>query len=162
MNTARKLKITDVQTDNGKTEKVEMSTQCIFNGTPEDYTIDFDEIFAENMKSHTTVHVTGGKSVDLIRQGAIDTEMIIETNKRHNCVYSTPYGDIMMGIQASEVVSHVHENSVYLRMSYKIDYYGNVAQDKRMILEVGGEIQENENKDSEIKDNEKNEKDGNE
>ncbi len=138
----RVLKITDIASDGEATEKVEMETTCTYYGTPDNYTVVFDELFAEDMKSRTTLRVKNGSCAHLLRQGAINTELIIEKGVRHNCAYSTPYGELMVGITATEFISNAKENSLHLQMNYTVDFYGEINQTKEMTVEVGNVIPE--------------------
>lgn len=138
----RVLKITDISSDGETTDKIEMETTCIYYGTPDNYTVEFDEIFAEDMKSNTVLRVKDGRCAHLLRRGSINTELIIENGVRHNCVYSTPYGELMVGITGSEFISRADDKKVYLKMDYTVDFYGEVNQTKEMTVEVGSVIPE--------------------
>lgn len=140
MNEERLLKIIDISSDGVDTDKVEMETTCIYYGTPYNYTVEFDEIFAEDMKSHTVLRVKNGECAHLLRRGSINTELIIEKGKRHNCAYATPYGELMVGITAQEISSDAKEDSLKLKMNYTIDFYGEVNQTKEMTVTVGKKI----------------------
>ncbi|MBE6790002.1 MAG: DUF1934 domain-containing protein [Ruminococcaceae bacterium] len=140
MNEERLLKIIDISSDGVDTDKVEMETTCIYYGTPDNYTVEFDEIFAEDMKSHTVLRVKDGECAHLLRRGSINTELIIEKGKRHNCAYATPYGELMVGITAQEISSDAKEDSLKLKMNYTIDFYGEVNQTKEMTVTVGKKI----------------------
>lgn len=140
MNEERLLKIIDISSDGVDTDKVEMETTCIYYGTPDNYTVEFDEIFAEDMKSHTVLRVKNGECAHLLRRGSINTELIIEKGKRHNCAYATPYGELMVGITAQEISSEAKEDSLRLKMNYTIDFYGEVNQTKEMTVTVGKKI----------------------
>lgn len=138
----RVLKITDISSDGENTEKVEMETTCVYYGTPDNYTVEFDEIFAEDMKSRTTLRIKNGNSAHLLRRGSINTELIIEKNVRHNCAYSTPYGELMVGITASLFESEASEDRLHLQMNYTVDFYGEVNQTKEMTVIVGKPVGE--------------------
>ena len=138
----RILKITDISSDGETTDKVEMDTTCVYYGTPDNYTVEFDEIFAEDMKSRTILRVKDGCCAHLLRRGSINTELIIENGVRHNCAYSTPYGELMVGITASQFISEATKDSLFLRMNYTVDFYGEINQTKEMTVEVGRLIPE--------------------
>ena len=142
MTEQRILKITDISSDGENTEKVEMETTCQYYGTKDNSTVEFDEIFAEDMKSRTTLRVKNGSCAHLLRQGSINTELIIEKGVRHNCAYSTPYGELMVGITATDFISEAEENSLRLKMNYTVDFYGEINQTKEMTVEVGDIIPE--------------------
>lgn len=142
MNEERLLKIIDISSDGETTDKVEMDSTCVYYGTPDNYTVEFDEIFAEDMKSHTVLRVKNGNSAHLLRRGSINTELIIEKGIRHNCAYATPYGELMVGITAQDIESKAEADSLKLQMNYTIDFYGEVNQTKQMSVIVGKVINE--------------------
>lgn len=142
MTEERLLKIKDVSSDGVDTDTVEMETTCRYYGDEINYTIEFDEIFAEDMKSHTVLRVKDGKCAHLLRRGSINTELIIEKGKRHNCAYSTPYGELMVGITATDFESRKQGNLLRLKMNYTVDFYGDINQTKEMTVIVGKTVTE--------------------
>lgn len=137
MNDVHILKITVSLFSEGKTETSETTTQCVYFGTPDNYTIEFDEAFADDMNSRTTLNVRNSKCVRLLRKGSVDADMVMEEGIKHNCVYSTPYGDIIIGVRASEIESLACDNFVHLRLRYEIDYRGNATQEREIRLDLG-------------------------
>ena len=137
MSEERLLKIKDVSYDGTDTDTVEMETTCRYYGDDLNYTIEFDEIFAEDMKSSTVLRVKDGKCAHLLRRGSINTELIIEKGVRHNCAYSTPYGELMVGITATEFESRKMGTLLRLKMNYTVDFYGDINQTKEMTVTVG-------------------------
>lgn len=142
MTEERILKITDIASDGETTEKVEMESTCTYYGTEDNYTVEFDEIFAEDMKSHTILRVKNGNCAHLLRQGSVNTELIIEQGVRHNCAYSTPYGELMVGITATDFISEMKADGLRLQMNYTVDFYGEINQTKQMTVEVGKAVNE--------------------
>ncbi len=138
----RTLKVIDVSSDGENTDTVEMETTCIYYGDTDNYTVEYDEIFAEDMKSHTVLRVKNGNCVHILRRGSINTELIIEKGVRHTSAYSTPYGELMVGITASDIVNLKTPNSHVLKMNYAVDFYGEVNQTKELTIIVGAELPE--------------------
>ena len=141
----RLLKIKDVSSDGENTETVEMETTCSYYGDESNYTVEFDEIFAEDMKSHTILRVKDGKCAHLLRRGSINTELIIENGARHNCAYCTPYGELMVGITGTDFISEKRGNLLRLKMNYTVDFYGEINQTKEMTVVVGKPVIERKN-----------------
>ena len=142
MTEERLLKIKDVSSDGVDTDTVEMETTCRYYGDDVNFTIEFDEIFAEDMKSHTVLRVKDGKCAHLLRRGSVNTELIIEKGVRHNCAYSTPYGELMVGITATEFESRRQGTLIRLKMNYTVDFYGDINQTKEMTIIVGKPVVE--------------------
>ena len=145
MTEERLLKIKDVSSDGENTDTVEIETTCHYYEGDDSYTVEFDEIFAEDMKSHTVLRVKNGNTAHLLRQGSINTELIIEKGVRHNCAYCTPYGELMVGITATEFDSSKRGNLLRLKMNYTVDFYGEINQTKEMTVVVGKPVAERKN-----------------
>ena len=137
MTEERLLRIKDVSSDGVDTDTVEMETTCRYYGDDLNYTIEFEELFAEDMKSTTVLRVRDGKCAHLLRRGSINTELIIEKGVRHNCAYSTPYGELMVGITATDFESRKQGSLIRLKMNYTVDFYGDINQTKEMTVTVG-------------------------
>ncbi len=142
MTKERTLKVIDVSSDGETTDTVEMDTTCIYYGETDNYTVEFDEIFSEDMKSHTVLRVKNGSCAHLLRRGSINTELIIEKGTRHTSAYSTPYGEFMVGITATDFINDVKNDGLVLKMYYTVDFYGEINQTKELTLIVGPEVPE--------------------
>lgn len=138
MNDDRMIKITDIQTDieSGEQDAVEVTTRGTLEGEGDDYVLNFDEIFAEGMKSHTVLTVQNGNCVSIVRSGDVITELQLELGKRHVCLYSTPYGDMNVGIYATKTDSAMTADGGTLHLEYTIDFNGVLTSRKQMLIEV--------------------------
>lgn len=145
MTEERLLRIKDVSSDGVDTDTVEMETTCRYYGDDLNYTIEFEELFAEDIKSTTVLRVRDGKCAHLLRRGSINTELIIEKGVRHNCAYSTPYGELMVGITATGFESRKMGTLLRLKMNYTVDFYGDINQTKEMTVTVGRPVVERKN-----------------
>ena len=85
--------------------------------------IDEYEDYIEGKSSTTsTIEVTGGTQVDIIREGDICTNMSVCAGERHQCHYVTPYGGILLGVNGDEV--KVGNGSLYIK--YTLDLNPNI------------------------------------
>ncbi len=134
----RMIKITDIQTDEetGEQEAVEITTRGTLKGDESSYVLNFDEFFAEDMKSHTVLTVKDKTCVSIVRTGDVVTELQLELGKRHICLYSTPYGDMNIGIFAKEIESLITPKGGTLSLCYTVDYSGALTATKKMLIEV--------------------------
>ena len=62
--------------------------------------------------------------------------LTVELGKRHNSHYVTPYGELMIGIDAVSIENGLTENGGTLRMAYSIDYYAAVAATKEITIDI--------------------------
>lgn len=137
MENERIIKITSLQTTEEGEDTIEVTTRGTLSGDDENYTLEFDEIFEDGLKSHTILTVRDGKSVNLLRRGDMNNEIILEAGRRHNFQYGTPYGEMQMGVFASTVENKMTPDGGTLKLVYTIDFYGNFTSGYEMLIEVG-------------------------
>ena len=120
----------DVQ---GQCEKSELTTTAEIHGTPDNYFITYEEKSDELMGCITTVHVENSSQVTVSREGAYNTELKMEKNKRNLCCYNTPVGQIMMGVHTSSIRSEYIENEkTVLDFSYSLDFNNELLSKNRI------------------------------
>ena len=138
MKNERWITIRDIDETQSGDETIEFTTRGVLRGNAEDYSLHFEELFGDGMKSKTVIRVKNKKCASIVRGGDISTEITVEAGKRHNCCYSTPYGDMMVGIFAREVFSGVDpEEGGELRLNYTVDFNGSFGSHKQMLIKVG-------------------------
>ena len=60
-------------------------------------------------------------SVDIIKQGAASAHMQFEKNKKKLSCYTTPLGDLMIGIQANRISIDEGEDHLKINVEYSLD-----------------------------------------
>lgn len=114
----------------------ELTTVGVLQGSEDAYSIVYTETDDEFKQYETTLEVKGEEKVVMTRKGAFNTQMVIEKDKRHNCHYSTPYGEIMMGIYTRKIKSQMHPDGGELNFCYTIDYNSGFVSTKEMQVTV--------------------------
>ena len=130
------VKVTDIQIQDGEKQSVEITTQGSFFWNKGRWLLRFEEFFDEDIRSETTVSFKSTGCVTIVHRGDITTELTVELGKRHNSHYVTPYGELMIGIDALSIENGLTENGGTLRMAYSIDYYAAVAATKEITIEI--------------------------
>lgn len=85
-----------------------------------------------------TTHITckEGSEVSIRRTGPYTTELVMEEGRRHSCLYSTEYGEVLMGVYAENVSSKMDENGGDLEFAYTIDFDGDFVSRNTLHLTV--------------------------
>ena len=118
------LTIRDRHIQDSEEDSSELITTGIFEGTQEDFKITYAEQDEALKSCRTTLHVEGNARITMVRTGESAAEIILETHKRHNCHYSTPYGSFMLGVYAKQITSKVRpeEGCGALAFRYTLDF----------------------------------------
>lgn len=117
-----------------ETEVIEFSTVGKIKKTDGGYTLLYDEGEITGSKNSTSLEVKDQSTVVLERTGETSSKLIIQKGIRNNCFYSTPYGNLMIGIFGEEIKNELKDNGGSLKMSYTIDQ--NLQPISRNIVEI--------------------------
>lgn len=128
--------IKDSHVIDGNKEAYEMTTRGTFDGNENNYTIEYDEQYDALKGCHTAMTVKERRWVSIVRTGDFPSELTIESGKRHNCQYNTPFGSMLIGISAQKVKSDISDGKGTLELKYTIDFYGGVANETEMMITV--------------------------
>lgn len=130
------IKITDEQSSEGETEKLEITTTGTLSFGDEGLFIVYNETDEEMEGTVTTLLVDSPTCVTMRKEGPFVSQIILEQNKRHSCFYDTPYGSFMMGVFAKYVDTNVTEKGGTLKMRYTVDFNSGLAAENTMSVTV--------------------------
>lgn len=127
------ITINDYHNTDGRMEKAELTAPAEVYGTEDDYFIVYDEQSDELRGCRTTMRITDKSCVEIIRRGAYNTELKMEKGRRNLCCYSTPMGQIMMGVYSSKVSSELRDGRlIFLDFSYTLDFNNELLSKNRI------------------------------
>ncbi len=102
-------------------EVIELTTEGSIDVTENTVTLRYSEgeLLGEK-RVDTTLTAKGSDSVVLERRGDLSSRLIIEKGVRTSCFYSTPIGDLTLGIYGKEIKNRLLESGE-LKMTYTLD-----------------------------------------
>lgn len=83
--------------------------------------LSYDEGGALGVDGVTTILKAQDGLVVLTRTGSLESRLEIEKGERHQCHYSTVYGDLFLGIFGETLENNLTESGGKLFMSYTLD-----------------------------------------
>ena len=131
------LTICDRHVQDREEDSSELMTTGVFEGTDDDYTIEYDEQDEALRCCRTSLHVENDGRVTMVRTGESATELIFEAHGRHICQYETPYGSFMLGVYTKQIASKVDASQGFgvLALRYTLDFNGlNSTENELQIL----------------------------
>lgn len=115
------ITVVTVQKAEGEKDTLEMTTHADFEGDSDDYTITYKEDDSQEGESTTVLNVKNGRTVQVSREGAINSSLTIEPGVRHLSHHVTPYGAFSLGISGKNVESDMTKQGGKLVFSYATD-----------------------------------------
>ena len=130
------ITITDRHIQDGEEYSCELTTSGSFEITENGCIVNYVETDEEMTNCHTKLTVEGSHKITMTRTGKYNTEMVFEKDRRHLCCYTTPYGEMMMGIYAKTVNNGVGEKGGELKFAYTIDFNNTPASENELLISV--------------------------
>jgi uncharacterized beta-barrel protein YwiB (DUF1934 family) len=99
------------------------------------YSIVYEETEATGFDgSKTTLSCYGNKHASICRSGTSNSNLIIDKDKKHHCMYGTPYGDLMVGIYTHDIINQLSDDGGNLYMKYTIDINSSYVSDNEIFV----------------------------
>lgn len=100
---------------------VEMVTRGDYYQRNGKHYILYDEVMEGFEGKVRNVIRVSSDSVDIIKQGAANARMQFEKNKKNLSCYTTPLGDLMIGVQANRISIDEGQNHLKINVEYSLD-----------------------------------------
>ena len=117
------INIKGIQGIDGDTDTNEFNTDGRFGIKDGSYYISYDESkmldTGDEVKTH--IYINSEESVVLQRTGTIKSKIFIEKGSRNSCFYSTPHGDLTIGVYGEIIEHNLTENGGDIKLKYTID-----------------------------------------
>ena len=83
--------------------------------------LSYEESELTGREGTTTVFQVEPEKVTLLRLGSVQSEMVFEEGRRHMSLYSTPYGNMEIGVRARRLNSTLELTGGRLEIDYDIE-----------------------------------------
>lgn len=117
------IDIKGVQGIDDQTDTIEFSTDGRYGIKDGEYYLSYNEgeLLEGIDEVKTRIYIKNQNSVILQREGGINSRMNIEKGVRNSCFYSTPIGDIAIGVFGQVIDFQLNESGGNIELQYTID-----------------------------------------
>ena len=130
------IKMTNRDRMTGEDAVTELTTTGSIDGTADDLRIGYTETDEAMQGCLTTVRIERQRLATMTRTGAYAAALTIEQDRRHNCLYTTPFGEMMMGFYGRRVQCSLNERTAQVLLDYAIDLNTSPFADVSMQIDV--------------------------
>lgn len=102
-------------------DSMSLLTEGRLSQTEDGYQLSYEETELTGMEGTTTTFQIQGPRVTLLRMGSVCSQMVFEEGRRHLSLYSTPYGNLEVGISTSHLRSTINPQGGKLEIDYSIE-----------------------------------------
>ena len=101
-------------------DATELMTEGIMVLTEDGMVLSYQESQLTGMEGTTTTFEVKGPRVTLIRSGTVNSQMVFEEGRQHTSLYETPFGELSVDIQTSELKHNLSERGGLMEIKYSI------------------------------------------
>ena len=101
-------------------DETELMTEGIMEVTDDGIVLSYEESELTGMEGTTTTFEVKGPRVTLTRSGAVNSQMVFEEGRQHTSLYETPFGELSVDIQTSELKHNLSERGGLMEIKYSI------------------------------------------
>lgn len=132
------ISIKGTQTIDEEANTIEFITDGIYRHTTDLTKISYFESEMTGMDGIKTVVTADKEKIVITRMGEYKTQLILQEGKRHLCPYSTPYGEMMMGVNTGSIINTLSADGGNLSVDYSLEVNHNLASTNRLEISVKG------------------------
>ena len=132
------IKIKGIQRMEGDDDVVEMLTTGSFARENGNYIITYDETEATGFEGAQTtlLYEEAQDRVTLTRSGSVNTQLIVEKGKRHQCSYDMGFGSMIIGVNCAIIHSTLSEAGGQIAFAYSLDLNTALTSENQVIVAV--------------------------
>ena len=126
-----------VQRNEEEENETELRTEGVYEHDGKNWSVSYEESEATGFEDSTTeITGTDGRCVSIVRRGSANSNLMIETGKKHYCLYGTPFGDMTLGIYTNKIEDNLSPQGGQLYLRYTLDVNASFLSDNEIYLEV--------------------------
>ena len=127
--------ITGSQTDGETTENTEVKTVGEYYRKNDRHFVLFEELSEDRKVSKNTIKITD-HDISLIRSGEQSTRLVFEKGRKNLSYYTTPFGELMLGVDTEEIEVEESDSRIKARIVYGLEMNGALATTNTIQIEV--------------------------
>ena len=132
------IKIKGIQRMAGDDDVVEMLTTGSFARENGNYIITYDETEATGVEGAQTtlLYEEAQDRVTLTRSGSVNTQLIVEQGKRHQCSYDLGFGSMIVGVNCAIIHSTLSDDGGQIAFAYSLDLNTALTSENQVVVAV--------------------------
>lgn len=116
------LSISGLQFDGGtENEPVEVITSADYYKRNGKHYIVYDEVMEGTTETTKNIIKLGQESLDITKRGTANVHMMFEKDKKNVTYYYTPYGSLLIGIDATRIDVTETEQDIDVKVEYALE-----------------------------------------
>ena len=121
----------------GEKDKVEVLTSGNFMKKKDHFYIGYKEYDENDPNQHfDNLIKVEDNIVTITRKGPMRSQLMLEKGKRHQCVYETVAGTLIIGVYTRTMKSTLNESGGTLEVSYTLDFNSDLVSENSFKIKI--------------------------
>lgn len=130
------ISLTSIQWQDDEKNESELFTRARYSTKSGCDVISYDDSSATGFEgSVTTITVDGSRYASIVRSGAANSVLTLETGRKHFCQYDTPFGGMQIGVYTHTIKNTLSEDGK-LYLKYTLDLNSSYLSDNEIIMKI--------------------------
>ncbi|MCQ4023352.1 MULTISPECIES: DUF1934 domain-containing protein [unclassified Ruminococcus] len=133
------IKITGKQFVDGESDTVVVETTGHYEEKDSVKYVYYKEYIEEDdgdAERDTTVEIKSNNLVSIIRSGGLESRLMLELDSEHQCLYQTPFGNLMITVFTSVIDFDLSEDGGYIHVVYSLNFSGKFGSQNEITIEI--------------------------
>ncbi len=130
------ITVKSLQRIDDEVNETEIITEGTLEATADGYELRYIESDATGYEGANTLLKINQNKFELLRTGSVEGELIIELNKKNFCHYGTPYGELIVGVQAKYIKNNLSIFGGKAEAGYVMDMNSVLVGNYELTVEV--------------------------
>ena len=117
-------------------DETELMTEGTLELTDRGLVLTYEETALTGMEGTVTTFAVEDGRVTLTRAGSVNSQMIFEEGRQHTSLYETPYGELSVDIQTSDLRHNLGDRGGLMEIRYSIAVEHTVTGRNRFKIRV--------------------------
>lgn len=121
----------------GETDRIEVLTAGNYMMKKDHFYIGYKEYDENNPAEYSDNLIKVEQNmVTITRKGPMRSQLMLEKGKRHQCVYQTVAGDLMIGVFTKTLKNGLNEKGGTLEVSYTLDFNTDLVSENSFKIKI--------------------------
>lgn len=130
------ITVKSLQRIDDEVNETEIITEGTLEATADGYELRYIESDATGYEGANTLLKINQNKFELLRTGSVEGELIIELDKKNFCHYGTPYGELIVGVQAKYIKNNLSIFGGKAEAGYVMDMNSVLVGNYELTVEV--------------------------
>ena len=133
------IKITGKQTVDGEQDVIQLETTGHYeekDGVRYIYYTEYVEEEDGDAERNTVVEIESDSLVTIIRTGDYESRLMLELDSQHQCLYQTPFGNLMINVFTSLIDFDLSVDGGYINVAYSLNFNSDFGSENEFSIEL--------------------------